>query len=91
LRGSLLWSRRDAHNHYRLAATRFALTGAFYRAGGERTSEVAGGQRFAGSETGGVSGFDLVKVDYAACHHVALLTPEVLSWLGLGPGQVLYQ
>jgi len=45
---------------------------------------VAGGQRFAGSETGGVSGFDLVKVDYAACHHVALLTPEVLSWLGLG-------
>jgi hypothetical protein len=45
---------------------------------------VAGGQRFAGSETGGVSGFetfglgDLVKVDCAACHHVALLTPEPL-------------
>ncbi|HKM69427.1 MAG TPA: hypothetical protein VJX94_05035 [Stellaceae bacterium] len=28
---------------------------------------------------------DLVKVDCAACHHVALLTPEFLQWLGLSP------
>jgi hypothetical protein len=28
---------------------------------------------------------DLVKVDCAACHHVALLTPEFLLRLGLSP------
>jgi hypothetical protein len=28
---------------------------------------------------------DLVKVDCAACHHVALLTPEFLLRLGLYP------
>jgi len=28
---------------------------------------------------------DLVKVDCAACHHVALLTPEFLRQLGLSP------
>jgi ribosomal protein S27E len=28
---------------------------------------------------------DLVKVDCAACHHVALLTPEFLHQLGLSP------
>jgi hypothetical protein len=28
---------------------------------------------------------DLVKVDCAACHHVALLTPEFLRRLGLSP------
>jgi ribosomal protein S27E len=28
---------------------------------------------------------DLVKVDCAACHHVALLTPEFLVRLGLSP------
>jgi hypothetical protein len=28
---------------------------------------------------------DLVKVDCAACHHVALLTPEFLLRLGLNP------
>ena len=28
---------------------------------------------------------DLVKVDCAACHHVALLTPEALLRLGVGP------
>jgi hypothetical protein len=28
---------------------------------------------------------DLVKVDCAACHHVALLTPEVLVRAGLSP------
>jgi hypothetical protein len=28
---------------------------------------------------------DLVKVDCAACHHVALLTPVFLRWLGLSP------
>jgi hypothetical protein len=27
-----------------------------------------------------------VKVDYAACHHVALLTPESLLRLGLSAG-----
>ena len=30
---------------------------------------------------------DLVKVDCAACHHVALLTPKFLMRLGLSPGQ----
>jgi hypothetical protein len=29
---------------------------------------------------------DLVKVDCAACHHVALLTPEALMRVGLSPG-----
>jgi hypothetical protein len=29
---------------------------------------------------------DLVKVDCAACHHVALLTPDFLLRLGLDPG-----
>ena len=29
---------------------------------------------------------DFVKVDCAACHHVALLTPEVLLRGGLSPG-----
>jgi ribosomal protein S27E len=29
---------------------------------------------------------DFVKVDCAACHHVALLTPEALLRLGLSPG-----
>jgi hypothetical protein len=29
---------------------------------------------------------DLAKVDCAACHHVALLTPEPLMRLGLSPG-----
>jgi hypothetical protein len=28
---------------------------------------------------------DLLRVDCAACHHVALLTPEFLLWLGLSP------
>jgi hypothetical protein len=28
---------------------------------------------------------DLVKVDCAACHHVALLTPEALLRVGLSP------
>lgn len=28
---------------------------------------------------------DFVKVDCAACHHVALLTPEVLLRVGLSP------
>jgi hypothetical protein len=28
---------------------------------------------------------DLVKVDCAACHHVALLTPDFLLRLGLSP------
>jgi hypothetical protein len=28
---------------------------------------------------------DLVKVDCAACHHVALLTPEALMRVGLSP------
>jgi hypothetical protein len=28
---------------------------------------------------------DFVKVDCAACHHVALLTPEALRKAGLGP------
>jgi ribosomal protein S27E len=28
---------------------------------------------------------DFVKVDCAACHHVALLTPEFLRGLGLSP------
>jgi hypothetical protein len=28
---------------------------------------------------------DLVKIDCAACHHVALLTPEALLKLGLSP------
>jgi hypothetical protein len=28
---------------------------------------------------------DFVKVDCAACHHVALLTTEALGRLGLGP------
>jgi hypothetical protein len=28
---------------------------------------------------------DLVKVDCAACHHVALLTPKFLMRLGLSP------
>jgi hypothetical protein len=28
---------------------------------------------------------DFVKVDCAACHHVALLTPEALLRAGLGP------
>jgi hypothetical protein len=28
---------------------------------------------------------DFVKVDCAACHHVALLTPEALLRIGLGP------
>ena len=28
---------------------------------------------------------DFVKVDCAACHHVALLTPEVLRRAGLSP------
>jgi ribosomal protein S27E len=28
---------------------------------------------------------DFVKVDCAACHHVALLTPEALLRLGVGP------
>jgi hypothetical protein len=35
-----------------------------------------------GSDLGGG---DLVKVDCAACHHVALLTPEVLLRAGLNP------
>jgi hypothetical protein len=30
---------------------------------------------------------DFVKVDCAACHHVALLTPEFLLRLGLAPSQ----
>jgi hypothetical protein len=29
---------------------------------------------------------DFVKVDCAACHHVALLTPEALLRVGLSPG-----
>jgi hypothetical protein len=29
---------------------------------------------------------DFEKVDCAACHHIALLTPQVLSWLGFGLG-----
>jgi hypothetical protein len=29
---------------------------------------------------------DFVKVDCAACHHVALLTPEALLRIGLSPG-----
>jgi hypothetical protein len=29
---------------------------------------------------------DFVKIDCAACHHVALLTPEFLLQLGLSPG-----
>jgi hypothetical protein len=29
---------------------------------------------------------DFVKVDCAACHHVALLTPEALLRAGLSPG-----
>jgi hypothetical protein len=29
---------------------------------------------------------DFVKVDCAACHHVALLTPEALLRVGLRPG-----
>jgi hypothetical protein len=29
---------------------------------------------------------DFVKVDCAACHHVALLTPEMLLRVGLSPG-----
>jgi hypothetical protein len=29
---------------------------------------------------------DLVQVDCAACHHVALLTPDFLLRLGLSPG-----
>ena len=28
---------------------------------------------------------DLLRVDCAACHHVALLTPDFLLRLGLGP------
>ena len=28
---------------------------------------------------------DLIQVDCAACHHIALLTPEFLLRLGLGP------
>jgi hypothetical protein len=28
---------------------------------------------------------DLVKADWAACHHVALLTPEALLKVGLNP------
>jgi hypothetical protein len=28
---------------------------------------------------------DLVKVDFAACHHVAVLTPDFLLRLGLSP------
>jgi hypothetical protein len=28
---------------------------------------------------------DFVKIDCAACHHVALLTPDFLLRLGLGP------
>jgi hypothetical protein len=28
---------------------------------------------------------DLIKVDCAACHHIALLTPDFLIRLGLGP------
>jgi len=28
---------------------------------------------------------DFVKIDCAACHHVALLTPEALLKLGLSP------
>ena len=29
---------------------------------------------------------DFVKIDCAACHHVALLTPEALMRVGLSPG-----
>ncbi|MGC2200089.1 MAG: hypothetical protein WA633_08090 [Stellaceae bacterium] len=29
---------------------------------------------------------DLLKVDCAACHHVALLTPQALLRVGLSPG-----
>jgi hypothetical protein len=32
---------------------------------------------------------DVVKVDCAACHHVALLTPDFLQRLGLSPSAKL--
>ena len=38
-----------------------------------------------GADNGSRAG-DFVKVDCAACHHVALLTPEVLLRGGLSPG-----
>src|ERR1700730_9836218 len=53
-----------------------------------RTLQEQGGRRYAAAlrdaDRGSPAG-DFVKVDCAACHHVALLTPEALLRVGLSP------
>ena len=69
------------------SATHRLLTNPIERAlilGHSRNIDVGGMLPLYAARIKDLGSGDLVKVDCAACHHVALLTPEVLQRLGRG-------